>query len=243
MTTLTKDGRVAYTRPSFALAVAAGAWLVTAGLLLWTDDGAGADGTGPGWFWMLGELARQLLALAFVAVPLTAGALVAARWAGRGAIGRVLGIRPWRWSDALAGVAIALVVRAAVEVVEPTTGTLGGPFGAPPVVVAVSVLGAVVVAPVVEELFFRGVMLRALIDALGGRGRALAAVIAVALSTAAFVVLHLVTLGPFAPAGLLVGTIGIGIGCGVLAVVTGRIGGALVAHVVFNALGILLIVL
>ncbi|MET2011857.1 CPBP family glutamic-type intramembrane protease [Microbacterium chocolatum] len=243
MTTLTNDGRVAYTRPSFALAVAAGAWLLTAALLLWTDDGAGADGAGAGWFWALGDLERQLLALAFVAVPLTAGAVVAARWAGRGAITRVLGIRPWRWSDAALGVGIALVVRAAVEVVEPTTGTLGGPFGASAGVVAVSVLGAVVVAPVVEEVFFRGLMLRALVDASGALGRGLASVVAVAVSTAAFVALHLVTLGPFAPAGLLVGTVGIGIGCGVLALATGRIGGALVAHALFNAIGILLIIL
>jgi hypothetical protein len=44
------------------------------------------------------------------------------------------------------------------------------------------------------------------------------------------------------PVGLLVGTVAVGLGCGVLTLLTGRLAGALIAHVAFNAIGVALLI-
>jgi membrane protease YdiL (CAAX protease family) len=64
--------------------------------------------------------------------------------------------------------------------------------------------------------------------------------IAVVVSAATFALIHLIGVGS-PTAALVVGlsTLLFGLGAGALAAMTGRIGGAIVAHVVFNALVVL----
>nr|WP_243847470.1 CPBP family glutamic-type intramembrane protease [Microbacterium ulmi] len=92
----------------------------------------------------------------------------------------------------------------------------------------------VVVAPVVEELFFRGVVLVSVFTALrrplGSAGAGLAAVLA---STVLFVVVHAsdgtASVDQVVSAGL------VGLVSALLVTLTGRLGGAVLVHVVYNA--------
>ncbi|WP_426737844.1 CPBP family intramembrane glutamic endopeptidase [Plantibacter sp. 2H11-2] len=99
------------------------------------------------------------------------------------------------------------------------------------VYVVVALLSVILVAPVIEETFFRGLVLPSIIGMLrGGRW------IAVAISALLFAVLHLLAVTTVAQAIVVgVGTLLVGLGAGSLAVLTGRLGPAIVAHVVFNA--------
>ncbi|GAA5038084.1 CPBP family intramembrane glutamic endopeptidase [Microbacterium fluvii] len=210
-----------YERPRAALAVAAGGLVVTALLIGALSSFVGLPGV--------------IVDLAVTAVPLMATVVVGVI-VGGGAFATALGLASWRWADALAGFGVALVVRAAVELTAPTTGAIGG-FGGDATIV-LALVSAAAVSPVVEEFFFRGFAQRAVGDAVGGaRGQA----IAVLVGVVAFVGLHWVAAGSLSVA-LLVATIGTGLGCGVLVAATGRLGGALVAHVVFNAIGVGLLV-
>lgn len=93
-------------------------------------------------------------------------------------------------------------------------------------VLALLVAGA---TPVVEELFFRGLLLRALQRRVGPGW-------AVALSSVLFGLAHLQ--GPQLPA-----LVALGVLLGLLVVRTGRLGGAIVAHAVFNGLTVAYFVL
>ena len=139
----------------------------------------------------------------------------------------------------------------------PTRGNVS--FGHDPLWIIINgfLIGALV-APVVEELLFRGLVLRAVRWAiLRGPWRSprpqpadptirnRAAVIAVLVSAVVFSVLHLdeaigdpvllVTLGLF--------TLTAGLLHGMITVVTGRLGPAIVAHVLFNGSSVLLAIL
>lgn len=83
-------------------------------------------------------------------------------------------------------------------------------------------------SPIVEELFFRGLLLRGLLASLSGRlGRAAPAV-AIGASALVFGLAHFEALQ-------LLGLVGFGVVLGVLAWRTGRLGPGIVAHVAFNA--------
>ncbi len=86
-------------------------------------------------------------------------------------------------------------------------------------------------SPLVEELFFRGLLLRGLAGSLGRvarlEGRP-SAVVSVALSAVVFGLVHFEKLQ-------LLGLIGFGVVLGTLAWRTGRLGPSIVAHVSFNA--------
>lgn len=82
-------------------------------------------------------------------------------------------------------------------------------------------------------------MQRAL-HALLGRG-VLPAVLAVAVTTAVFVLLHAVPYGAQVPLSIVLPPLLVGIGAGALTARTGRIGGGIVAHVLLNLSGILLL--
>ncbi len=218
--------RARYESPGFALAVAAVGWALTAAAAATAQLFAG---------W-------PPLALALTLVVLTMGPLaVAVAVAGarsRDGIGAPAGFVRGPWSDVAIGAFAALVVRAIVEVVAPTGGASGFVPSAP--ALAVTLVSAVVVAPLVEEAFFRGLVLGAVADALANRmGRRSIAVVAVAISTAAFVATHAIAGG--LESALLLGTTLTGIACGTLAVVTGRIWAPIAAHVVFNGVGALLV--
>ncbi|WP_258524783.1 CPBP family intramembrane glutamic endopeptidase [Microbacterium sp. SMR1] len=93
------------------------------------------------------------------------------------------------------------------------------------------------VAPVLEEFFFRGVMLVAVYTLLRrGAGPATAGVAALLVSTAVFLVSHLVG-GALGVDGVLSIAL-VGVVCAGLVLLTGRIWTGVVAHVVFNLSGV-----
>ena len=90
----------------------------------------------------------------------------------------------------------------------------------------------------IEELFFRGLLLRAFLAAMSASVPSKAT--AIVVSAAIFAALHIVEAGS-GTAALVVGlsTFVVGVATATLAVLTGRLGGAVIAHITFNALGIL----
>lgn len=111
------------------------------------------------------------------------------------------------------------------------------------------VLIAIIVAPVVEELFFRGLVLRAIRNRLlrrnptDSRTQRRAALAAILLSSAAFMLLHLYQSSDWTLFIILAGsTFTVGLLSAVAAVRTGRLGGAIVGHMVFNGSAVLLAV-
>lgn len=111
---------------------------------------------------------------------------------------------------------------------------------------------AVVVAPVIEELFFRGLMLRAVRNrVLRWRGREQpadaatqkrAVILSIAISSVAFMALHMYqAIGEPALAVILGGsTLFVGVLNGFVALLTHRLGAAIIGHMVFNGSAILL---
>ncbi|BDV29789.1 CPBP family intramembrane glutamic endopeptidase [Microbacterium terricola] len=100
-------------------------------------------------------------------------------------------------------------------------------------------LPAGVIAPVIEEFFFRAVILVAMYTVLRrGFGKMTAGLAAALVSTALFVVLHTVsgTLGIDAVVSL--GAVGLT--CAALVLLTGRIWAAVIVHVVYNSMYLLL---
>lgn len=227
-----------YRRPWFALAFA-GAAVVMLVLTIALASLHGGLVHWPGWV-------QRVVDLVILSAPLLIAVVLAGRLAADG-VARAVGIRRWTWTDAALGLLVALVARALTELVEPTAGALLGPFDVDvtlAVIAETSVLvaGIVLVTPVIEELFFRGLMLRALDDALSGAGRVIAGTVALVVSTVVFTLLHAVPAGANVSVGLVVATLAVGVGCGILTLLTGRLGGAIVAHVVFNAIGVALLI-
>jgi len=144
--------------------------------------------------------------------------------------------------DLLWGIGVGLLARAVATLVE--IGVYGhpgalylAPFSSSTVDLvffAVFSIGAPLLAsPLIEELFFRGVVL----DAIRGTSRSTAAtVIAVGGSAVLFALFHAIA-AQSAPGMLSAGlsTLLFGVLVGTLAVATGRLGGAVIAHIVFNA--------
>lgn len=173
-------------------------------------------------------------------VPLLA-AVAVARFAVRAPAGSpaVLGFA-FRPIDLLWGIAAGLVLRILVSVLEmfvygsmPSAATGTAPSGSTVIVISfvTAVLAATVLAPLVEEVFFRGLLLGSLRGSAPGRGPWMA----VLLSAALFAALHLaVARGPQEALVTGLGTLLVGLGAGTAVVLTGRIGPAVVAHVVFN---------
>jgi uncharacterized protein len=193
-----------------------------------------------------------LLADLTVWVPLTVAVLGVARIVGWGRLWSRLGVVAGSGSslavvvDVFAGIAIALVCRALDAFLSlsffGTTGlerqlTLGGGPGALYLVVAV--VGTCVVSPVIEELFFRGAFQRGLAAALPRRGRFLAVVVTAGLFAFAHVFTGNAT-SSLAGLEVFVTTFVLGVLVGTLVAVTGRIRGAVLAHVLFNAVAVAL---
>lgn len=224
-----------YAHPLRALAVVAVAYAVTVAL---TWPGLRGPLTGlPTW-------AGTLVASAIALGPLLVGALLAARWAGPRPIDALgLRIRPL---DLLLGALVALILRAVAELAAPTTGSLRPVFGESAADAAATITAAVValvvLAPLVEELFFRGVLQRALQNVLRPALSArIGAGLAIAITTLAFAALHAVPYGAQAPIAVILPPVLVGLGAGVLTAVTCRIAAGVVAHVLFNLVGVVLL--
>lgn len=114
----------------------------------------------------------------------------------------------------------------------PARQITGGSHGAGLVVVGVLVaLGA----PLVEELFFRGLLLRSLERAFGRLGPGLARPFAVVGSAVVFGLAHFELLQ-------LAGLVLLGLVLGILAETTGRLGACTVAHAAFNTVAVVVLV-
>ena len=188
---------------------------------------------------VVGAAVVTVLGYAAFWVPLAAAVIAWRR--GR----RLLRFRP---VDVLLGVGVGLLARALATGVEFAVYGTSSPavfprmlptgFADAALQVFALVIAPLVLAPVIEELFFRGVV----IDAVRGR-TALpgSTAIAVVSSAAIFALLHLlgVSTAQAALAGGL-SAFGLGLGAAILAVTTGRLGGAVIAHAVFNATIVLL---
>lgn len=92
-------------------------------------------------------------------------------------------------------------------------------------------LAAVVFAPIVEELFFRGLCLRAIERRFG-------TVAGVLVSSLLFTLPHFTNPSLAGTAVLFSAIFTVGLVLAVLTVKTGRLGGAVLAHAVFNAVGV-----
>ncbi|GAA1954735.1 CPBP family intramembrane glutamic endopeptidase [Microbacterium aquimaris] len=144
--------------------------------------------------------------------------------------------------DVLLGFSLAVMMRGLVEVVAPTGGGLGGSVldadaAQAALALAVLILGYVLVSPIVEEVFFRGLVQRALAQVGGGSWPARLA--AIAVSTALFVFVHVGPLGVTSGWPVVVASLVVGVGCGALVAAGGRLTGAVVAHVGFNGSGVI----
>jgi membrane protease YdiL (CAAX protease family) len=125
----------------------------------------------------------------------------------------------------------------------PSYPTLDGAL--PPLWWAEDLIGGVLVAPVVEEFFFRGLLLVALFTVVrrfAGRDRAsigIAGFVAIVTSAGLFVLTHQLvsTLTPDAAVSLAL----LGVTGGLLVVFTGRIWPAVLLHVFYNGTGMLLV--
>jgi len=190
-------------------------------------------------FWVTDPNLSLLLSYLAVWVPLLAA--VAVGWYRHG---HDIGLR-FRPLDVVWGLSIGLLARSMAGAVE----ILGyGHLGTGAVTFGETVydgwwlFGAlaapVLIAPLVEELFFRGLLLRAVLGTTrtAGGGRVSSSVIAVTVSGLVFALVH--TLTADSPTTVLVvgvSTFAFGVSVAVLAVVTGRLGGPIIAHLTFNA--------
>lgn len=181
----------------------------------------------------------QLIAYLLIWLPLIATVLLGGIRYGQNSLSRDAGLSI-RWIDLGIGLLVGLITRFLVQGIAPVTpeATLDGQSGMPaPAHLAVLVIGAVLIAPIVEELFFRGILQRSVSGLVRG-GRAARIIVGVLVSTPLFVLLHLATASP-ASWGTVAVTTGVaGLAFGLLAATTRRLGSSIVAHAVFNALGL-----
>lgn len=201
-----------------------------------------------GWSWLtrtvvIDEWLQVLGAYVAVWVPLVVVLIVADTARGRHSHWRDFGLR-FTWLDVLWGAAIGVLARGAVSLIELAISgrsSLDGGVLAPPTGFALwfgVILAPVVLAPLIEETFYRGLVLRAVARRTGGTPR-VAASVAVVVSALVFGLAHLiqgVSLGTTAAAVTFAGAFTFGLAAGALAAATGRLGGAIVAHLVFNGM-------
>lgn len=96
------------------------------------------------------------------------------------------------------------------------------------------VASGVVISPVLEEFFFRGVLLIVVYSVVRRSvGAGAAGFVAVIVSTGLFMLGHVLTIGIGWDMALAIGFVGLV--CALLVLLTGRIWGALLVHVTFNA--------
>ncbi|SKA82153.1 hypothetical protein SAMN06295879_0439 [Agreia bicolorata] len=183
-----------------------------------------------------------ILSYAVVWIPFLAAVTVACFIRGTRSLPRDLGLRI-TLLDVFLGVGAGLLARAVAGIIEiAVTGRMVGLgvtfgdtiydgwwlFG--------TILAPVLIAPFIEELFFRGLLQRAVLLAstpkLGSRS---AAVLSILASAILFAALHLTqAVNPTAALVLGLSTFVLGLGTALIAGLTGRIGGSVIAHVVFN---------
>lgn len=198
------------------------------------------------WAWVtrtviIDPVAQVLGAFIAIWVPLLGTVLVASRLRGRRSLARDFALR-FRWIDLLWGGAIGLLARTAVSVIEiSSSGRIAG-FGAQLELPGGFLfwfgvlLAPIVIGPIVEELFFRGLVLRAVERRTDrGIGHVASASLAVVISAMVFALLHVAQATTVSEAWRVgAGSLVLGLATGAATVLTGRLGAAIVGHVVFN---------
>jgi membrane protease YdiL (CAAX protease family) len=183
-----------------------------------------------------------LLSYAVVWVPLLAACGVACFVLGSRSPRRDFGLT-FTWLDALFGIGIGLLARAVASIVEiqfyGQLNGLGVTFGE--VVydgwwVFGALLAPILLAPFVEELYFRGLAQRTAFRLASIAMRnAVAMGTSILISALLFTALHLAEVTNLTAALVLgISTFIFGLGSATLAALTGRIGGSIIAHAVFN---------
>jgi membrane protease YdiL (CAAX protease family) len=185
---------------------------------------------------------------------LVAVVVLASRRKGLRSLAADFGLR-FRWIDLPLGLAAGLVAKiftfvlTAVAVVLTNHTPEQGNFTlseAPVWVLLNGILIASLLAPFVEELFFRGLVLRAARHRVLRRGGSpvRAAVVGILASSIGFAALHLLQSTDVTLLIILGGsTLVLGAINSVVAIVTGRIGAPIIAHVFYNGSSILLAIL
>jgi membrane protease YdiL (CAAX protease family) len=166
---------------------------------------------------------------------------VSRRW-GTGRLSTDIGLAP-RWADVgwgpviwLAAVGAQLAFAAIVVGLDlPISNNTDGvtELQADRTYIVALVVTAVIAAPIVEEMVFRGVVLRSL------RSR-LPALVAIVVQGVLFGAAHIDPVRGSGNLGLVMVLSGVGIAFGAAAVLLGRIGPVIVAHAIFN--GVVLII-
>lgn len=199
------------------------------------------------WYAVSGDKELSLAGQAFSQIGLWTGmvgaALVASHRKGAGTLAEDFGFRG-RWSDIGLGLVVALAVQIVVLpgiafLLRPLLGTpeVSGPVqdlldkSKGPAFVGL-ILSVAVGAPLVEELFFRGLLLRSL-------RRRLPDWAAISLSAVAFGIAHGSALPVDAVLLVMISLTVFGAILAVLATRTGRLGPGIVTHAVFNLLTLL----
>ncbi|WP_147105613.1 CPBP family intramembrane glutamic endopeptidase [Nesterenkonia populi] len=156
---------------------------------------------------------------------------------------RPRGLFRFRWTDILWGLALGFLLRVFQGWLEVAAGspggipaypTLDGNLGA--LWFLTGLLGPVLMLPLVEELLFRGVVL-VTVYRTARRGLE-AGILAVVASSATFVAMH--TVNGISRWDEPVYLFLLGTTCGFLVLFTGRIWGAVLVHIVFNGMWVLL---
>jgi membrane protease YdiL (CAAX protease family) len=171
---------------------------------------------------------------------------LASRRRGTGSPVADMGFRISRW-DAPIGIAIGIAGQFAVDLLylpfehlvpnlqhdlnAPANRLTGGFHG--PDLVVIGVL-TVVVVPVVEELFFRGLLLQSLVRLFRGVGRRLGPTLAIVSTGILFGLAHA---EPVQLAGLAL----FGVVLSVMAYKTGRLGACMFAHAAFNGFAVVVV--
>lgn len=194
--------------------------------------GAALAGAAIEFLWQSPWAAASATALVWI------GMLVPVVWAFTRS--RPVGLLRLRPLDLLYGLVLGVILRTVQGWVEGTSGgaapfpsytRIGGDL--PSTWALTELVGPIVVAPAVEELFFRAVVLVALYTVLRRPlGRMLAGASALLASTALFVVVHALS-GEIDTAQIVSLTL-LGLVCGLLVLLTGRIWGAVLVHAVYN---------
>jgi uncharacterized protein len=171
-------------------------------------------------------------------------AILASRLRGTGNLFSDMGLR-FTWWDAPFGILVGVVGQVLIDLLyvpfehvdkglshelsEPGNRLTGGFHGADLVVIAVL---TVVVVPVVEELFFRGLLLQSLVRLFRGAGRIAGPALAMLSTGVLFGLAHaeLVELAGLALFGVIL--------C-VMAYRTGRLGACIFAHAAFNGFAVI----
>lgn len=218
-----------------------------------------------GYLWLFPETTEQPFTLIdglFNYLLLAAAIVVVSMARGQRSLAADFGLA-FRWIDLPIGIGLALLAKFATIVYGLFAIVLTGESPQAPNVsvsdddvmgVLTAILLVSLLGPIVEELMFRGLILRATRYAIvRGRRRARpqpaprrvqvwAAIIAVAVNSALFAALHLYQAvgDPALFVALALSTVTIGILHSVITIVTRRLGSAIIAHVVGNGIAVVL---